>query len=657
MGNPISKKKHEKSEKEVDNKEQLINEILNNANLVVTPKQITYLKLKLKDAEWYFYTNFDCFLYYNSDIFSENINSINDTFTEKVGKCIHNKYYKTLIEFDSLIFEDSDDEDPPEFESLFMIILEKFEINMIHYFDLSILKQSDIYCFLSQLINSVESNRSNRKFDAMYFILPNVDYICKIDLGVVYISQYESEFVQFIKSLEERYKEKIEKIKSLKDKSNEKFEKMSSLKDIKEVTKQAQPQQSRNFIQNETYNHTSLETTGAVTKVYPHTANNINLKEQKKSNKELFVGKEIVGKGQSRKNISNKNLQKLNKEDSLQPEFNVKDTKNIIYELLGTEENLKELTKVFTLYMKNPIEISTAYTSAVFSESLNFDLFLDCKYNNHNIIENFKTFLSKTSPNSIKLISHFKFSVHNTSEFLKKNSHELDILSYVIKMVPHISLLFNSNTITYDHIQYYMDLLKYIVHATVQVNTDHIKLNTINIKFCINKKKVKDYQKIFEGIKKMIKMFKDSLIEQEGFNLKAVRFFCFEVILYERKVIEIKEDKDKQKTIQAEQVKVVIEDKKRYNIKNKKIKEDIQTKEVIIEKKNIVEEIDLLYERVVYMVRNRNNNLRRILLKKFNNKTIVNRVLELSGEVISFAYRYYNATEKMSYDEFQKLCS
>jgi len=694
MGNKTSKTTEiskSKSNTDIDTRELFINEILMNINLVISPKQITYLKLKVKDAECYFYTQFDCFVYYNTQIFYEHINTLNEILAKKVGKCMSNKYFKILIEFDSANFKKDEEVD---FDPLFMIILEKYEMKIIHYFDLSLLNIDNIQEFYFQLINSVDSSRINRKFDALYFLLPNAEYFCKIDFSIIYIMNEELKFFSMIKELKnihdinrmktiiqskakimavsinkegckfsnivdsKDYKNKLEskEDKQGKVKKNKKHKEKDKDKDITEKTEKTQAIESIDKVDTDK-NGKQMTQPGAFTQKFmidkglKHQVKNqtdnhnskinksdsykpdFNLKKTRRSSKELYDIKNILESNHLNSNLeisqtileaisnNHKNDQSSQFVSKQEKEMNVMKENEVItlkyieepkinkepnlYKIFGSQQTFSDLKEAFSK-LRNPMDLFNPYTQIVFSEKLNFDLILNCKYHNHFILDNFKQFIMKNSPSSIKFISNFKFcKINNSSEFIKKNQEELNMMSFLVNLIPNITIfVLNLTRIELKAIEYYKDLLEFIAKEMI---LNIFGINSLNIKFIINKHKQEHHKEILMIISTIVSNFKSFLINGD-FNMHSIKFFNFETVLYE---------------------------------------------------KSETETVDLDYERITYMVRKKNNNNRTLLLKKLEkskeNTSITDNILELFGEVITFKYQYNISS--MSYGEFAKFCS
>ena len=181
MGNIKTKKTN------IDNSEKFINEFFKNTGLEFNIKEITTFKLSITDAQKYFYTKFDYFMFFNNYVFKERLSILYDNFNTKIEELATKGSISILINFDesevNYILQGS----KPDFDSLFTIILERLEIGVLLYFNLTNLHFSYIDEFFNQMTDSIEMYKYNRKFDCLYFLLPNMDYFIKNDIGIYYI--------------------------------------------------------------------------------------------------------------------------------------------------------------------------------------------------------------------------------------------------------------------------------------------------------------------------------------------------------------------------------------------------------------------------------------------------------------------------------------
>jgi hypothetical protein len=192
MGNNTLNSRKKTNTSNIDVKAQFIMESFRNTGVTFTEREITNLKLKTNDAENYFGTKFDYFLCYNSYLFQERINQIYDNFNSKVENC-KNGVIKVLIVFD----DESESENKGvkmDFDSLLTVILEKLEIESLLYFDLTNLDCNYIQNFFDQLVESIELYKYNRKYDNLFFLMPNTDYLVKYDSCLAYITNKKLKF-------------------------------------------------------------------------------------------------------------------------------------------------------------------------------------------------------------------------------------------------------------------------------------------------------------------------------------------------------------------------------------------------------------------------------------------------------------------------------
>lgn len=175
--------------------EKLLYESYRKLNLDFTENQITTLKLKLKDAEGYFFTKFNFFLFFNNILFQDNLSQLYNNFNAKIeifSKKKLDKIFALLLalddESDSLLNGEKID-----FDSLFTIAFEKLEINVLIFCDLSGSQEIEIKEFFSQLIDNSCLYKSGRKFDCTYFLLPTTDYLIKNSSTLTYIVTKDKE--------------------------------------------------------------------------------------------------------------------------------------------------------------------------------------------------------------------------------------------------------------------------------------------------------------------------------------------------------------------------------------------------------------------------------------------------------------------------------
>lgn len=178
--------------KEIDETEDFLCHFFKNTGVNFNEKEILNLKLRLNDAECYFCTKFDYFICYNSYLFNERINQLYDNYNNKIESLNLDvtKKIKLLIEFDDET-ESILAGNKIEFDTLLTIILEKLEIEVVLYFDMSSLDASYIADFFYQMVESIEMYKYNRKFENMYFLLPNTDFLIKYENSIIYVTHKE----------------------------------------------------------------------------------------------------------------------------------------------------------------------------------------------------------------------------------------------------------------------------------------------------------------------------------------------------------------------------------------------------------------------------------------------------------------------------------
>lgn len=171
-----------------DKTESLLFETFKNTDLDFSFKEITTLKLRMKDAENYFITSFDFLLYFNSYVFHERLNIIYDNFSHGVEKWNGNKnsIFKVLVDFDDeteSIFQN----EKIDLDSLFTIIFEPLEIHLILFFFMTNCNKVYIEQFFEQLYENIYMYKSTRKYNIMFFLLPNTDYFIRNETYVMYL--------------------------------------------------------------------------------------------------------------------------------------------------------------------------------------------------------------------------------------------------------------------------------------------------------------------------------------------------------------------------------------------------------------------------------------------------------------------------------------
>ena len=182
MGNKKSKKKIIN-----DKIENLLTQTYKNTGIDFTENEIVNFKLRIYDSEKYFFSNFDYFIFFNNYLFKEQLAILYDNFNHIIEKASHGKSLTLLIDFD----DESDylnQGSNIEFDSLFTIIFERLEIPTLIYFDMTNVDNYYVGDFFRQIIESVELYKYNRKFDCLYFLLPNTDYILKNENSLFYLS-------------------------------------------------------------------------------------------------------------------------------------------------------------------------------------------------------------------------------------------------------------------------------------------------------------------------------------------------------------------------------------------------------------------------------------------------------------------------------------
>ena len=224
------KKKNKKEEQPVkmDKIEQLLFDTFQNTDIDFNYKEVLTIKLRVHDAEKYFIREFNCLIYFNSFIFQQRLNILYENYSANVEKFLKRTLSQN-ISTNFLILVDFDDEtempqqgyytgsyeinndgnlvesNPEssnlatystkiEYESLFTIIFEPLEIPTALFFLMTNHNQKTITDFFSQLYENIYLNKGNRKYDIMYFLLPNLDFFVRNETYVIYIVNQSNQF-------------------------------------------------------------------------------------------------------------------------------------------------------------------------------------------------------------------------------------------------------------------------------------------------------------------------------------------------------------------------------------------------------------------------------------------------------------------------------
>ena len=223
-----SKKKEEPPVK-MDKIEQLLVDTFQNTDIDFNYKEVLTIKLRVHDAEKYFIREFNCLIYFNSYIFQQRLNILYENYSANVEKFLKRTISQN-ISTNFLILVDFDDEtempqggyyagsyeinndgniaesgNPEgtnlatfstkiEYESLFTIIFEPLEIPTALFFLMTNHNQKTINDFFSQLYENIYLNKGNRKYDIMYFLLPNLDFFVRNESYVIYIVNQSNQF-------------------------------------------------------------------------------------------------------------------------------------------------------------------------------------------------------------------------------------------------------------------------------------------------------------------------------------------------------------------------------------------------------------------------------------------------------------------------------
>jgi hypothetical protein len=213
----------------MDKIEQLLCDTFQNTDIDFNYKEVLTIKLRVNDAEKYFIREFNCLFYFNSYIFQQRLNILYENYSANVEKFLK-KTVSQNISTNFLILVDFDDEtempqggyysgsyeinsdgnigdsnNPEstnlatystkiEYESLFTIIFEPLEIPTALFFLMTNHNQKTCSDFFSQLYENIYLNKGNRKYDIMYFLLPNLDFFVRNETYVIYIVNQSNQF-------------------------------------------------------------------------------------------------------------------------------------------------------------------------------------------------------------------------------------------------------------------------------------------------------------------------------------------------------------------------------------------------------------------------------------------------------------------------------
>ena len=189
--NPLVKRKIKVEE--LSEIERFLYESYRKIDVDFTFNEVTTLKLKLTDDKFYFHTEFSFLLFFNNSIFTENINQIYKNFNTKIESFINSSTSSDKKLFNVLIIIDDEIESLKsgskiDFDGLFTIAFEKMEIFIMLYIDVTNCHIEYVNEFMKQLCENSILYRSGRKFDCIYVLLPNTDYIVKNSQMVSFIT-------------------------------------------------------------------------------------------------------------------------------------------------------------------------------------------------------------------------------------------------------------------------------------------------------------------------------------------------------------------------------------------------------------------------------------------------------------------------------------
>ena len=130
-------------------------------------------------------------MFFNNSIFTDNINQIYKNFNAKIESFINSqpdkKFFNVLLIIDDEI-ETLKAGSKIDFEGLFTIAFERMEILIMLYIDVTNCHPEYVNEFMRQLCENSILYKSGRKFDCIYILLPNTDYIVKNSQTVTFIT-------------------------------------------------------------------------------------------------------------------------------------------------------------------------------------------------------------------------------------------------------------------------------------------------------------------------------------------------------------------------------------------------------------------------------------------------------------------------------------
>ena len=190
---PMPQIKRKIKVEELSEIERFLYESYRKIDVDFTFNEVTTLKLKLTDDKFYFHTEFSFLLFFNNSIFTENINQIYKNFNTKIESFINSNTNTNKKLFNVLIIVDDEIESLKsgskiDFDGLFTIAFERMEIFIMLYIDVTNCHIEYVNEFLKQLCENSILYRSGRKFDCIYILLPNTDYIVKNSQTIAFIT-------------------------------------------------------------------------------------------------------------------------------------------------------------------------------------------------------------------------------------------------------------------------------------------------------------------------------------------------------------------------------------------------------------------------------------------------------------------------------------
>lgn len=232
--NDKDKSKSKEKEVKLDKIEQMLSDTYQSTDIDFSYKEVLTIKLRVHDAEVYFVREFNCLIYFNSYVFQQRLNILYENYSANAERFLKKNIeenrqtnFQILVDFDDEtempqggyysgnyeingegnIVEPNEEvnvttySNKIEYESLFTIIFEPLEIPTALFFLMTNHNQKTLSDFFPQLYENIYLNKGNRKFDIMYFLLPNLDYFIRNETYVLYIVNQSNQFDESLEML------------------------------------------------------------------------------------------------------------------------------------------------------------------------------------------------------------------------------------------------------------------------------------------------------------------------------------------------------------------------------------------------------------------------------------------------------------------------